>query len=100
MAELNRLLEDACWANLERTIIGRPEPISEMLTRELLLRSELTHEAHSTAEEATPTSVDSKAMVTVRQNRYSVPAALAGLRVRTQIAAGEITVWHDGQLVA
>jgi hypothetical protein len=43
--------------------------------------------------------VDSKAMITVRQNRYSVPAALAGLRGRAQIAAGEITVWHDGQLV-
>ena len=99
MAELNRLLEDACSANLERTIIGRPEPISEMLTRERLLLSELPREAHCTAEEATP-RVDSKAMVTVRQNRYSVPAALAGLRVRAQIAAGEITVWHDGQLVA
>jgi hypothetical protein len=95
MAELNRLLEDACWANLERTIIGRSELISAMLTRERLLLSELPREAHCTAEEATP-HVDSKAMVTVRQNRYSVPAALAGLRVRAQIVAGEITVWYDG----
>jgi transposase len=99
MTELNRLLEDSCWANLERTIIGRPEPVGVMLTRERLLLSALPREAHCTAEEATP-RVDSKAMITVRQNRYSVPAALAGLRVRAQIAAGEITVWHDGQLVA
>jgi hypothetical protein len=54
MTELNRLLEDACWANLERTIIGRPEPVGVMLTRERLLLSELPREAHCTAEEATP----------------------------------------------
>jgi hypothetical protein len=29
-------------------------------------------------------------MVTIRQNRYSVSAALAGLRVRAQIGASQI----------
>src|SRR5439155_8491343 len=59
----------------------------------------LPRERHETAEEATP-RVDAKAMVTVRQNRYSVPVGLVGLRVRAQIAANEIVVWHDGRIVA
>ena len=44
--------------------------------------------------------VDSKAMVTVRQNRYSVPVGLVGLRVTAVIAANEIIVRHDGRTVA
>ncbi len=99
MSELNELLAAACDANLGRTIIGRSEPVGVMLDRERLLFGELPREAHCTAEEATP-RVDSKAMVTVRQNRYSVPAALAGLRVRAQIGASQIDLWHDGHLVA
>src|SRR5439155_206924 len=59
----------------------------------------LPRERHETAEEATP-RVDAKAMVTVRQNRYSVPVGLVGLRVRAQIADNEIVVWHDGRIVA
>jgi transposase len=99
MTELNELLIAACDADLGRTIIGRREPVGVMLNRERLLFGELAREAHCTAEEATP-RVDSKAMVTVRQNRYSVPAALAGLRVRAQIGASQIDLWHDGKIVA
>ena len=39
-------------------------------------------------------------MITVRQNRYSVPVSLVGLRVLAQIGAREITVSHDGKTVA
>jgi hypothetical protein len=59
----------------------------------------LPREPHCTSEEASP-RVDSKALATVRTNRYSVPASLAGLRVRAQIGAREITFWHDGTQVA
>jgi hypothetical protein len=99
LAELNELLEEACWSDLERTIRGRSEPVGEMLARERALLGDLPREAHCSAEEATP-RVDSKAMVTVRQNRYSVPAALAGLRVRAKIGAREISFWHDGKVIA
>jgi transposase len=99
MAELNELLEEACWRDLERTIVGRSETVGVMLDRERLLLGSLPGKVHCTAEEATP-RVDSKAMVTVRANRYSVPARLAGLRVRAQIGASEIEVWHDGKIVA
>jgi transposase len=99
LAELNELLADACFADLERTIVGRPSPVGEMLNAERRVLNNLPREPHCTAGEATP-RVDSKAMVTVRQNRYSVPARLAGLSVRVQVGASDISVWHDGKVVA
>ena len=99
ITELNERLEAACWADLERTIVGRSEPVGAMLDRERRLLTPLPVEPHCTAEEANP-RVDSKAMVTVRQNRYSVPARLTGMRVRAQVGAREIAIWHDGAIVA
>ncbi|MGA8744395.1 MAG: IS21 family transposase [Solirubrobacterales bacterium] len=99
LEELNESLEEACWSDLERTIVGRRESVGEMLAHERRLLGDLPREPHCTAEEASP-RVDSKAMVTVRQNRYSVPARLAGMRVRAKVGAREISIWHDGRVVA
>jgi Mu transposase-like protein len=44
--------------------------------------------------------VDQKSLVTIRQNRYSVPVALAGLKVSARVGAREITISHDGREVA
>ena len=44
--------------------------------------------------------VDQKSLVTIRQNRYSVPVALAGLRVSARVVAREITINHGGLEVA
>lgn len=99
ITELNERLEAACWADLERTIVGRREPVGVMLDRERQLLAPLPAEPHCTAEEASP-RVDSKAMVTIRQNRYSVPARLAGMKVRAKVGAREIAIWHDGAVVA
>src|SRR5205807_3896983 len=46
--------------------------------------------------ETTTVRVDSKALVTIRQNRYWVPVALAGLRVTAAIGAGEIRISRGG----
>lgn len=99
MSELNESLEEACWADLDRTIVGRGEPVGQALARERRLLGDLPRDAHRTAQEATP-RVDSKAMVSVRSNRYSVPASLAGRRVRAQIGASEIDIWHERKIVA
>jgi len=99
MGELNELLARACWKDLERTITGHAGTVGERLDRERRLLGSLPREPHCTSEEATP-RVDSKALATVRTNRYSVPAALAGLNVAARIGAGEITFWHDGTQVA
>jgi len=99
LAELNEQLEQACGADLERRISGRRVTVGEALTSERRLLSSLPRERFETAEQATP-RVDSKAMVTVRQNRYSVPVGLVGLRVHARIGASEVRIIHDGHLVA
>ena len=97
--ELNELLEEACWVDLERTITGQSETVGERLDRERLILNTLPREQHPTWEEATP-RVDAKALATVRTNRYSVPASLAGLKIRARVGASEISFWHDGKHVA
>ena len=99
LAELNVMLAAACEADLGRRITGHEQTVAQALAIERPLLRALPAEAAQTAEHATP-RVDSKAMVTVRQNRYSVPVALVGLRVLARIGAKAITVDHDGRRVA
>jgi transposase len=99
MTQFNELLAQACSEDLQRTIIGHAGTVGERLDQERRLLSALPLERHDTSEQATP-RVDSKALATVRCNRYSVPAALAGLRVGARIGASDITLWHDGRQVA
>ncbi|MCA1699868.1 MAG: IS21 family transposase [Actinobacteria bacterium] len=99
LAELNELLLAACLADLGRTIRGRRETVSEALAREVCLLGELPAEPFEAAEHSSP-RVDSKALVTVRQNQYSVPVSLAGLRVAARIGARELVLFHDGRQVA
>ena len=99
LKQLNDLLEDGCFAELERRIRGRDETVAEALRLERRTLRELPFEEYETAESASP-RVDAKALVTIRQNRYSVPVALAGLRVAARISAREIVVSHAGRPVA
>jgi transposase len=99
LEELNELLEEACWADLDRTITGQTETVGERRDRERLLLGTLPKEPYPTWEEATP-RVDAKALATVRTNRYSVPARLAGRKIRARVGASEISFWHDGKQVA
>jgi transposase len=99
LAQLNERLEEACWRDLERTITGRAETVGGQLERERRLLNNLPREQHPTWEEATP-RVDAKALATVRCNRYSVPASLAGLKIRARVGAREVSFWHDGREVA
>ena len=99
LAELNGLLEDACFAGLERTIAGRPETVGEALREETRALRPLPFEDFDTAEVARP-RVDQKALVTIRQNRYSLPVALVGRRVLARVGAREIVLSHEGREVA
>jgi hypothetical protein len=99
LAELNELLAAACLADLQRTITGRRETVGEALRREIGLLRALPAEPFDAAETASP-RVDAKALVTIRQNRYSVPVTLVGRRVAARIGARVITVVCDGRVVA
>jgi transposase len=99
LAELNRLILAGCEVDLARTIVGRGETVGHALARERPLLRALPAEPFDTAEPST-VRVDSKALVTVRQNRYSVPVGLAGRKVLARVGAREITLIVDGREVA
>jgi len=99
LAELNARLLTGCETDLGRQITGRRGTVGEAFARERPLLRELPDDRAQTSEHTTP-RVDAKAMVTVRQNRYSVPVGLVGLRVNAEIGARQIVVSHDGKPVA
>src|SRR4051794_26024953 len=99
LAELNRVLLAGCEADLGRRIVGRAGPIKDALAIERPLLGALPPEPFDSAEVASP-RVDQKSLVTIRQNRYSVPVTLAGLKVSARIGAREITISHAGEVVA
>src|SRR5712692_1355056 len=99
LKELNQLLEDGCFAELGRRIQGRAETVGEALRVEARALRELPFPDYETAAQASP-RVDTKALVTIRQNRYSVPVALVGLRVAARIGAREIVISHQRREVA
>jgi len=76
LAALNELLLACCVEDLKRTIRGRQVTVGEALGEEIDLLRPLPSERFDSCEHARP-RVDAKSLVTVRQNQYSVPVALA-----------------------
>ena len=74
---LNGILLAGCAADLQRRIDGRPQTVGEAWAIERPLLVVLPAEPFDACEAAAP-RVDQKSLVTIRQNRYSVPVALAG----------------------
>ncbi len=99
LGELNARLLEGCESDLARRIVGRGETVGEAWQVERPLLRALPAEPFDASETAAP-RVDAKALVTVRQNRYSVPVALAGLKVDARIGAREIAISHAGAVVA
>jgi hypothetical protein len=99
LAELNRLILGGCEHDLRRRIVGRPETVGEAWQLERPRLRGLPGERFDASEVAAP-RVDAKSLVTIRQNRYSVPVSLAGLKVAARIGAREITISHAGAVVA
>jgi transposase len=99
LAELNAVLLDGCETDFGRRIEGRAGTIRQAWAIERPLLLALPAEPFDAAEAAAP-RVDQKSLVTIRQNRYSVPVALAGLRVSARVGAREIAISHGGEVVA
>jgi transposase len=99
LAELNTLLLAGCEQDLARRIDGRVVTVGEAWAVERAMLLGLPAEAFDACDSAVP-RVDSKSLVTIRQNRYSVPVALAGLKVSARVGAREITINHGGREVA
>jgi transposase len=99
LAELNELIAVGVIGDLRRTIRGRSETVGAALAEETALLRALPAEAFDAREQTTP-RVDSKSLVTVRQNRYSVPVALVGRKVLAKIGAREIEIICERRQVA
>jgi transposase len=99
LGELNDVLLACCVTDLKRTIRGHQVTVGQALSQEIDLLRALPSERFDSYEHARP-RVDCKSLVTVRQNQYSVPVALAGLSVAASIGAREIIIHHDGLEVA
>ncbi len=76
--ELSELIAGGVRHDLERQIAGRSESVGQALVRERALLLPVPGEAHDASEISSP-RVDQKALVSVRQSRYSVPVGLVGL---------------------
>ena len=101
LAELNaRLLEAGCEADLGRRIDGRAGTVGEALGRGAAAAARAAGRAVRAGRARRRRGSIAKALVTIRQNRYSVPVALVGLRVSARIGAREITISHAGREVA
>ena len=98
-AELNERLRSACERDLGRRITGRTLTVGEALARERPHLRPLPLEPFD-ARESASVRVDSKALVTVRQSRYSVPCELVGRRVEARVGAREIEIVASGAVVA
>jgi transposase len=99
MAELNAMIAAGVVSDLRRTIRGRSETVGDALVADSARLRPLPAEAFDAREQATP-RVDSKGLVTVRQNRYSVPVALVGRKVLVKIGAREVEIYCEQREVA
>lgn len=99
LTALNRLLLDGCAQDDLRRIEGRTQTIIEDWAEERKCLQPLPSEPLSTADVDTAL-VNSKGMISVRTNRYSVPIRLAHLRVEYRLHATRLEVVHDGRVVA
>jgi transposase len=99
LAELNAMLLAGSEGDLARRIDGRAVTVGQAWAVERPLLLALPGEPFDACETAAP-RVDAKSLVTIRQNRYSVPVRLAGLKVSARIGAREITINHSGREVA
>lgn len=97
--ELNRYLLARCREDHERRLPGRVKTVGEMRAEEAGLLLPLPDQPFPTAEVGDG-GVDSKGLVPVKTNRYSVPIRFAGRSVEVRVHAGRVQFVHGGKVVA
>jgi transposase len=97
--ELNAFIQNRCERDLTRRITGRELTVGQLLARERRVLRPLPGERFDGRETST-VRVGAKALVTVRQNQYSVPAQLIGRQVTALIGARRVEIAHGGKVVA
>lgn len=98
-AELKGLVRRGVLRDLGRRIQNRSERVGEALIRERPLLRRLPFEPYGFGEQSRPL-VGDKALCSVRQNHYSVPCTLIGMRVVATSTSREVVFHHHGVEVA
>ncbi len=98
IAELNALIDGYDDADDDRRIGARIHTVGEAFAQERTLLKPVPVEPFETGLWLTP-RVDRCAQVTVRSNRYSVPARLIGRQVRVLLHASTLAVYEGRVLV-
>jgi hypothetical protein len=99
LAELNQLVQRWDAEDDARRIGTRPRTVAEHFAVEQPLLKPLPDEGFETGLQL-GLRVDRYAQITVRTNRYSVPARLIGRRVRVLLGASELVVYDRHAEVA
>jgi transposase len=96
---LNATLLQDCAQDEQRVIYGKTSSVATAWVAELSCLLALPLTAFSTALVSTPT-VNSKSLVCVCGNHYSVPVSLAGQSLEAQLHAKEVILLKGGHIVA
>jgi len=96
--ELNQRLLDACGADQERRIAGKPHTVGEAMSIEREHLLPLAGEGFELAEISFPV-VDGKGCVKVRTNCYSTPLK-PGTRPRVKLLPAYVEVWQERACLA
>ena len=97
--ELNTLVDDWDVADENRRIANRSRTVGDHFATEQPLLAPLPVEAFETGRWFTP-RVDRFAQVTVRMNKYSVPARLVGRQVGVLVHASHLVIYDGHTIVA
>jgi len=99
LAKLNELIAAADEADNARLLAGHPVDVGTAFAAEQPTLGPLPAERFETRLTLHP-RVDSHSRISVRCSRYSVPASLAGRRVRVLLGASQLTVFDGSRQVA
>lgn len=99
LKELNQLLLRACQKDDQRIIIGKTETIANHWQLELPKLSALPNEAFSVMDAVTA-RVNSKSLVAVKGNYYSVPVNYVGQEIEAHINTETVVMMKQGKIVA
>lgn len=99
LSSLNEVLLSYCQQDAKRTIAGKEASVGERWKSEILSLNPVPDKAFDTAEVFSP-NVNSKSLVAIKSNFYSVPVQYVGQTVEARVNAQSIKLYKKGQLIA
>ena len=99
LSSLNELLLSSCKQDAKRTIAGKEVSVEALWNSEISSLKPVPNEVFDTAEVLSP-KVNSKSLVAIKGNFYSVPVQYVGQTVEARVNAQSINLYKQGKLIA